>query len=267
MKIKFLIGYPAKSYATEWQEIKKLPKDEFAPDEDTFVLFKALELNKSLERELIHARKNLLLPENGLSIEQYINRKDTRANLSENELKDAIYFIHNYRKEIHKIRRKMYLHPQVEEQMDNLILGYFVEPEFRGISYGCNGANLEDYESIEDFDRYAEVDTVLIDMSKKVSKNELIKYIDSHWDKITKLLDFLPEVKHFYISPRDMRIVELRDNQKLKYSQIAELIIKEFSIDDISGSVNEDSIKTSYKRAKSKIEELAKHKKSNTSLK
>ena len=265
MKIKFLIGYPAKSFVTEWQEIKKLSKKEAVPNEDTFVLFKALELNKELEKELIKSRNNLHLPEIGVSWEEYKKRKDVKADHTKEELDEIIYFIHNYRKEIHRITRKMYLHPQVEEQLENLILGDFVEPYFRGISYGCNGANVEDYESIEDFDRNVEVDTVIIDITKKISKNELLKYIDNQWDEITRLLKYLPEVKHFYVSPRDMRIVELRDGQKLKYNEIAEKIIKEFSIDDINGSINEDSIKTSYKRAKSKIDELAKIKKSNIS--
>ena len=48
MKIKFLIGYPANTFATEWKEIKELSKTEPVPDEDTYVLFKALELKKSL---------------------------------------------------------------------------------------------------------------------------------------------------------------------------------------------------------------------------
>jgi len=261
MKIKFLIGYPAKAFATEWKEIRELSKTDPAPDEDTFVLFKALELNKSLEKELIQARRSLRIPENGLTWEQYAKRKDTKADHSKKELEDIIYFIHNHDKEIYRIKRKLHLHPQVAEQLENLILGYFVEPSFRGVSYGCNGANVEDYESIEDFDKDVEVDQVLIDMTKKISKNELLKYINSNWTEISKLLDYLPEVKHFYISPRDMRIVELRDTQKLKYNEIAQQIIKEFSIDDINGSVNEDSIKTSYMRAKSKIEELAKTKK------
>lgn len=267
MKIKFLIGYPANTFATEWKEIKELSKTEPAPDEDTYLLFKALELNKSLEKELIHARRNLRLPENGLSWEEYKKRKDTKADHSKQELEDILYFLHNHDKEIYRIKRKLYLHPQITEQLENLILGYFVEPSFRGISYGCNGANVDDYESIEDFDKDVEVDQVLIDITKRTSKNELFKYINNNWKNITKLMDYLPEVKHFYISPRDMRIVELRDNQKLKYSEIAEQIIKEFSIDDINGSVNEDSIKTSYMRAKSKIDELAKTKKSNISFK
>lgn len=266
MKIKFVIGNPAKFIASEWQEIKKMPKSEPTPDEDTYVLFKALELNKSLEKELILARRNLRLPDDGVTWEQYKKRKDPTSDASKKEIEDILYFIRNHVNEIHRIKRKLLLHPQVEEQLENLILGCFVETLFRGVGFGCNGTNVNDYESIDDFDKNVEVDMVLIDITKKISKNELLRFIDSQWEDISNLMNYLPKTKHFYISPRDMRILNLRDNEKLRYSEIADLIIKEYSIDNMKGSINEDSIKTSYKRAKNKVEELAKVMRGNTSL-
>lgn len=260
MKIKFLIGYPAKLVATEWQEISRLSKDDIAPDKETFNLFKALELNNEIDKELKKARIKLRLPGDGLNWEQYKQYKDTKANHSKEELENILYFIRNRTKEISRIKRKLSLHPQVEEQLENLILGYFVEPSYRGIETGCNGANVDDYESIDDFDKYAEVDEVLISITKRISKNELHQFIDNNWNEINKLMDYLPIEEHFYISPRDLRIVELRDKQKMKYKEIADTITNEFSIDDISGAINEDSVKTSYKRAKNKVDKLAKSK-------
>lgn len=227
MKIKFLIGYPVKTIATEWQEISKLHASDFAPDKETFNLFKSLELNPVIDIELKKARKRLQLPEDGLTFEQYKRRKDLKADHSKEELENIIYFLHNHYKEESKIRRKLYLHPQVEDQLENLILGYFVEPDYRGISVGCNGANVEDYESMDDFDKYTEIDEVSVVLTKRASKNELHKFIDDNWKDINKLLEMLPLEEPFYISPRDLRIVDLRDKQKMKYKDIADTITTE----------------------------------------
>lgn len=260
MKIKFLIGYPAKSFASEWQEISRLGKDDIAPDKETFNLFKALELNNEIDKELKKARIKLRLPESGLNWEQYKQYKDTKAKHSKEELENILYFIRNHIKEISTIKRKLNLHPQIEEQLENLILGYFVEPNYRGIGFGCDGENVEDYESFNDFDKYTEVDEVFVSITKRASKNELHQFIDNNWNEINKLMSYLPTEEHFYVSPRDLRIVELRDRQKMKYKDIADVITNEFSIDDISGQINEDSVKTSYKRAKDKVDRLAKSK-------
>lgn len=258
MKIKFLVGYPIEAFVTEWSEIRKLSEKIPAPDEKTFILFKALELNQDLDFELKKSRKNLELPEEGLSWEQYEKWEIIPDKLTAFEREKRDNFYRYYPKEIDRILRKMHLHLQVQEQLHNLILGNFVEPDYRGIGYGYSGTNADEYESMDDFDDNTEIDTVSIMMTKKVSKNELIRFINKSWSDIDKLLGFLTEIGSVYISPRDLRIVELRDSQKLKYNQIAEQIVEEFSIDDINGTINEDSIKTSYKRAKDKIQNLAK---------
>jgi hypothetical protein len=50
----------------------------------------------------------------------------------------------------------------------------------------------------------------------------------------------------------------LRDTKKFSYREIADEIIKSLDIDDPDAKINEDSVKTAYKRAKSKIQSLAK---------
>ena len=258
MKIKFLIGYPAKSFATEWKDIENFSKSELTPDEDTYILFKALELNKDLDKELIKARKNLHLPENGLSWEEYKKRKDTKADQSKKELEDILFFIRNRDKEIYRIKRKLNLHPQVDKQLNNLILGYFVEPLYQGVGFGTNVDDIDDKGKIY---QNGDVESVMIYISKKISKNELHKFVDKFWSEISKLLELLTVGEHFFVSSRDIRIVDLRDNLKMKYKDIVEKIIIEFNIDNLDSSINEDSVKTSYKRAKEKITLLAQIKK------
>lgn len=256
MKIRFLIGYPATQIVADWQEISKLPRDEFKPDQETFILYKSLEFNSELEKHLIKARKHLHLPEGGLSWEQYQWRKDYKHDFPKEEMDEIIHYIHNYHNEASKIRKRLNLHPRVSAQLDNLILGNFVDPtdSYMGVGYGAHADEVDD-----DGNLYPDsvVDGVEIYISKRVSKNEMHKFIESEWLGISDLLNKLPEHEHFYISNRDLRIVEMRDVEKLRYSQIVERITEEFAIDNMDGTLNEDSVKTSYKRAKGKIVNLA----------
>ena len=91
-----------------------------------------------------------------------------------------------------------------------------------------------------------------------ITKNQFYKSIDKHWEFINKEIKKLSEFNNPYISDRDYKIVELRDEKKMKYSEIATQIVKEYGIDDYTGSVNEDSIKTAYKRTKDKINSINK---------
>lgn len=257
MKIKFLIGFPAKYCVSDWQQIKELSEEELIYDEQSFLLFKALEHNHDLDRELIKARKKLRLPDIGLTWDEYRKRHDPSRDSSEQDSNNALFFIRHSFDVVRKVREKMILHPQVEEQLSNLIQGYFVEPTYKGVAFGCSGANVELDAKTGNLVDDAEVDTVSIHITKRASKNEVVKFIDKNWSGISELLDLLPDEKHFFISRRDLRIVELRDKSHFKYSEIADVITKEFNIDDFVGSVNEDNIKTSYARAKKKIDELA----------
>jgi len=257
MKIKFVIGYPIKCCVSEWTQILEHKDEELLPDIKTFQLFKALELNSEIEPELIHSRKELKIHDAGLSWERFQRYKNHDSKSLQIEIDESISWISGLYKEASRIRQKLLLHPQIEEQLPNLILGNFVEPDYRGITYGCRGANVGDYESIDDFDENVEVNEITINISKRTSKNELTKYIDNNWEEIAKLLELLPEEKNFFISKRDVRIVELRDQKKLKYDDIADIIVEEFSLNDLEGSINEDTIKTAYTRAKAKINELA----------
>lgn len=267
MKIKFIIGVdPEVTCASEWNEILKYAKEYPTIDEKGYALFKALERNKELEREIKISRKALNIPENGLTWKQYI-KGNPRNKTTKKELDWWLYFIKNYHTEIKRINRKLILHPIIYEQLKTLILGDYVEPFYRGLGYGTNVDELgDDGEIFQDGD----VESVIIYISKKVSKNELLKFISQQWKELTKLMNKLPDDINLYISKRDLRIVELRDNFGMKYSKIAEKIVQEFQIDNFEGTINEDSVKTSYKRAKEKIQILAKpkkkHKQSRTSV-
>lgn len=100
---------------------------------------------------------------------------------------------------------------------------------------------------------YKERDTFVIRIFHPVSKNYLHRLVDSIWKHSKKEITHLPKFNIVNISERDLRIVELRDKNNMKYADIATQIQKEFRLDNSEGSINEDSIKTAYKRARSKI--------------
>ena len=260
MKIKFVVGSPAKYCTSYWNEIQSLSKIEVGPDEEAYILFKALELNHELDRELHISRNKLGIPMNGISWVEYkrLHGVNIPKDTTDEETSKVLSFLKSYPNEISRISRKLKLHPLIFEQLKNLILGDFVEPYPRGIGYGTN---VDDVDYNGKVFQDGDVESVQIHVNKRATKNEVLKSIERNWTEIERLINLLPLNNDFYVSNRDIRIVGLRDKEKMKYKDIAEKIIKEFSIDNIEGSINEDSIKTSYKRAKAKIVELAKSKK------
>lgn len=92
--------------------------------------------------------------------------------------------------------------------------------------------------------------------SKNVSKQDLHNFIDEWWEQIKIELDILPDVPVPYVSKRDVRILQMRDKEGLSFKKIADAIVAEFGIDDEEASINEDSIKTAYWRAKKRTNSL-----------
>lgn len=98
----------------------------------------------------------------------------------------------------------------------------------------------------------------VIEVYHPVSKNYLHKLVENIWKYSGEEINNLPKFNAINISDRDLRIVELRDEKKMKYIDIANQIEKEFKLNNKDGFLNEDSVKTAYKRAKKKITSLNK---------
>ncbi|MBN2016100.1 sigma-70 family RNA polymerase sigma factor [Candidatus Dojkabacteria bacterium] len=92
----------------------------------------------------------------------------------------------------------------------------------------------------------------------QVTKSQFKKYLDNNWESISKSLKNLPVLPQWLITERDREIVHLRDEKKLKFTEIADKITKKYgkTLNDIS--INEDSVKAAYHRAKKKIKSLIK---------
>lgn len=260
--MQFLIDDdPSIAVETEWSEIQKYAQEHTTPDEETYILFKALEKNKEFEKEIIKSRIRMGIPPEGFSWKEYQKFHNVKRNVNPKEIDVYLNFIRSYPKEIERIRRKMKLNLMIERQLHDILMGNFIQPYFRGLGYA------PDIELDEDLDEVpnGDVESVTIHISKKIKKNELIKFIEESWSGIERYILKFPEEGRFFISVRDLRIIELRDDFKLKYKDIADQIIKEFNILNVDGNINEDSIKTAYKRAKQKISSLA-YKRGNKNL-
>lgn len=91
-----------------------------------------------------------------------------------------------------------------------------------------------------------------------VTKNAIITYIKRNWENIYSSMQSLPTSEKYLISERDLRIVELRDDDKEKYQSIADEIADTFTDQQ---DIDEASAKVAYQRAKKRISLLyVKHK-------
>lgn len=248
MKILFLIGDPPFTAISDWNELKKHKIPTVIPTKEFYSLIKALEQNVEFEQAILNARKRLGLPKEGMDWKTYDNRHNpnlTSIKLTEKEQELELEQFLKSVKEVTEIRKRFNLDYSVNEQLPHLIYGNFVYPQDPPIMWGINAV------SEDNDDEYYNYIAIMI--NNPVTKNELITYIENNWEDIKRSTHNLPPKPSAYISLRDRRIIELRDKEKMPFKDIADKIMKEFEIDDFDGKVNEDSVKTAYKRAKDKI--------------
>lgn len=262
MKILFLIGYPPKYEASNWKEIVRYSNDYIAFDEEFYQIIKALEYNEEFEREVIKSRIRLKIPDVGYAWREYQKISDySRKDVSDIEIAKMLFLIRTIPKEVSRIIKRLKLNKRIRSELKDIILTSSVcSPDYLSdIHYWLEP---DDRFELMDDDEKEEAKEIIksfnIAFTRKVTKNELIKFIENNWSNFKKRMELLPEKERYYISERDLRIVELRDKKNFKYGDIASQIIKEFLLDNIESTVNEDSVKTSYKRAKRKIVALAK---------
>lgn len=249
MKILFLIGNPPHTVISEWKEILQYREyGHFTPTREVYDLIKALEKNTEFEEIITSARNKAGLPENGISWQEYTNTffPGKLRKLSGNKRKKAIDLTCKAIREV-SFLRGMDFNYHISQQLHHLIYGNFVYFEFPPIFWHYHG-NTED----DGGEYYYHLS---IRINNKITKNELINYIENNWKDISRSMHLPPKNK-FFISARDQRIIELRDEGGLTFKQIADTIISDFNSTNSDGKINEDSIKTAYSRAKRKISSL-----------
>ena len=210
-------------------------------------MFKALEQNIEFETEMLLARKNIGIPETGISWKDYYKNYYFKrmVTYSGDENKKLSNFYSKLDTEVVRIKKKFNLDSYVANQLDNLIIGGFVFSEDFPISYEAN--------PIDDFEQNLGYKDILIKISHKVTQHELITYIKDNWKNIEKILKLLPTKPKYYISKKSFRIVELKDKEGLGLKDITDKVAEEFGNDDSDGRINEISVPRAYRRAKARI--------------
>jgi len=250
MKIKFLTGdvTPHYNINPKHKVISDTGyRDNQFLDLDFYSSIKALEKNTKFETEVKNTRQQLGLPDEGYpTINEYIKaeypwllKKAPKSNLviSVTENKDGA---------LTKLAAKFNLPQDIAEQIHHIVYASCVIAPPNKISHGPFIIN-------EDPETESTPWCFQISISSPVTKNKLISYIENHWTAMSEQINKLEKGGTVRVSDRDLRIVELRDVKKRSYSRIADDIIIEFALDNRDGSINEDSVKTAYKRAKNKI--------------
>ena len=264
MKILFLIGFPPKYEAYTWKEIVAHYENWPAFDKEYYQIIKALEHNLEFEREVIASRSNLGIPSAGYHWKEYRKMTDYKKDKqTPDEIQKMVYLIKNIPREVTRITRKLILNKRIIDNLRDIILTSAVStPDYLAdIHYWLEPDDRYDFmDDDEKKDMHEIPKSFNIAFTRKVTKSELIRFIENNWTELENRTKLLPAKERHYITARDLRIVQLRDKNKLKYSEIANQISDEFSLDNMQGSINEDSVKTAYKRARAKVDSLAKSK-------
>lgn len=210
----------------------------------------ALELSDDFQRDIEAARRKLDVPTDIADLEGYIAADITLGMPAENwswlgeekmldefsvrlEVLDGLASKYGFDEHIGR------------SALEQIIGGYFAVVPFGKIYHELGN-------------RYDNYNSLTLTITTAVSKYELLKYIERNWNGISKDLKSLQVSPSVYLSDRDKRIIILRDKEQLTYRAIADRIIDELGIDNADGSVNEDTVKSAYNRAKKKIQSLAK---------
>ena len=240
MKIQFSIPEPELKLVSTWEEIKKYKAEKFFSKE-FYIKIKLLEFNKDFELEIKKSRKKIGIPENGCRYEDNENEIELNHNKK-------------YLKEIDRLCNLFKFDLQIEKCLGGLVWGNWVSFDCFFTDTSSISYYYDDYEDIPD--------SVVISITRPISKHCLVKFIEDNWDiknGINDELQKLPSWKKLSISERDLRIIEIKNsNPSMSYPKIAKEIIKEFGVDNLDDEKNNpDSIKTAYFRTKEKIDVLA----------
>jgi len=89
-------------------------------------------------------------------------------------------------------------------------------------------------------------------ISEKITKTEFLKQMEKNWDVIQKYIGNLPRTpeNNMIRSSWARRIVELRDIDRKKFKEIADILEQEFKDSESVDIINEDYVKILYRRFK-----------------
>lgn len=130
-----------------------------------------------------------------------------------------------------------------------------ITPERLSIEIHYLGSTMAPNEYIfhKSLENRADDKSVFIEITEKLSKERLHHLIDQEWEDIKRGMDLnlFETPKHKMIrASLAKRIVEMRDKEKIKFREIADILQKENQNSDLYDVINEDYVKILYHRWK-----------------
>jgi hypothetical protein len=202
--------------ATTWEEIETLVSKGFSPiSQKHYLMSKALEFNEQFWDMIHHGRNLGKMPRNGLDRDEVLKvfpkilslfREQKNCPPLPSELK---YF------ELPKLNQENHIASDFFEQL--ILLGY-------GNYIGAALFPIERHIYSEfNKETWAICPAFHIKITRKISVEQIKQYLTENTEEIQKALDRLPAKIPFVLSERDLRICELRSNEK-SYREIVEII-------------------------------------------
>ncbi|HJX51044.1 MAG TPA: hypothetical protein VJ438_06295 [Candidatus Nanoarchaeia archaeon] len=247
MKITFVFNNPkGKGFvsANTYNEIMALYKS--VCDRRVYNYIKSLENNELLLEEVRALRKKYDIPSEGYEVKNWLQFPHfEEIQIPEDKYKEWRKKLNDDAKKLfNKLGLSSFLLPHMNAY--NLVVGNFVFIGHGRIFLSPHIVKGEVGIFIKGF----------------ITKNELHKFIDSNWEKIKKqmseTIDKEKELPSWRISQRVRDIVKMRDEKKLTFNEIVERITSKYRLDPADASINEDSVKAAYHRAKKKMNSLTK---------
>lgn len=226
MKIYFYVAQkqntsfiPAYTYtkATTLKEANAIVKG--AIDKSTYALLKAFEKNKDFVEDIQFLRKKYGIPAEGFSLKEWDAVK----------LVDPVYKGFGVQSAALLLLAGKYNIPfYLRRSLKYIVVGGFVYLPLSKVEIEMPLVP-DSFENSVHFEP-----EVMIRIQGNISKNYLINFVKDHWDEIEDGLRLFSDEKDIYISERDREILRLRDDKKLKFTEIADLLAEETGDFDIN---------------------------------
>ncbi|MBN2100987.1 hypothetical protein JW710_03805 [Candidatus Dojkabacteria bacterium] len=210
-------------------------------DKDFISQIHALEVTDSFVQEILKLRKKHDIPIDGYSFEEYQKNKG--------QLLDKIAEL---TADIHiNFPKKFLINETIKNRIPDIVLANFIYAPGQAIYIESKGLPLPTQRSRS---RY----NVKIIIEKRVSPYQIQKFIKENSEIIRSAIEnSIPDTPNLFISERDYKIIDLRDNKKKKFREIAEELDNSHpDPKTYKGDTNEDSTKTAYHDAKKRLKNI-----------
>lgn len=241
---------------------------------DMFYTLQALKYNNVFKKYIALWRKELGISKNGLSDARYFKIAKEYVNF-EPQSEGEIYVDPEYGNKLwflgQKYRNVLQMHHYLTitgfagySNWELLVLYGLIEPVLdEPITW-----QLRNFENMYSSAQFNPFGTITINLHRRVTRNQIVKYINQHFKEIEKImnLNLLPALpkSNIFISEADLKILDFK-SKGFKDSEILDMFAQEYekqwkrgeiSDKDIPESQNEEAFRMTYLRLKRRVNTL-----------